>query len=556
MYIFKNAVKSITRSKGRNILIGFIIVIIATASCVALSIKNSAVELVQSYKDSFELTATIGVDRDALRNNAQTAGSDMREIMNSIPAITLDQIKSYGDSDYLNGYTYQLSSSVNSSSLTALSNNTPVPTSGASGNNANGGSDSGNGMKMPDRGGFGVGNGDFTIVGYSGMSAMSEFVDGTYKITSGAMFDDNEATPVCVISKELADENKVAVGDKISLTNPNNEKETYEFTIVGLYSDSSTDSSTSMNWFSNSANQIITSYTALSNIIESSKTASTVASTTTATTTATATAATTATDAAADTDTDTTSSTALSSRLSSTFFLKDETSVEPFAAELKTKGLNEYYTVTTNEDSFTTNVEPITNLNNFATLFLVLVLLIGGLIMFVLNMINIRERKYEVGVLRAIGMKKGKLALQFVCELLMVTFLSIIIGSSVGAVVSVPTANMLLAKEVSNLESSTTDMAKNFGRPDGTGMDMSARGGAPGSSGTTATAPQGGGKNMMGMFGSRGKADYVTQINAVINLKVLFELFGIGILLTIFSSIISIILISRYEPLKILSSRS
>jgi putative ABC transport system permease protein len=59
MYIFKNAFKSITRTKARNILIGVIIVVIATSCCIALSIKNSATKLIESYEDSYNIEATL-----------------------------------------------------------------------------------------------------------------------------------------------------------------------------------------------------------------------------------------------------------------------------------------------------------------------------------------------------------------------------------------------------------------------------------------------------------------------------------------------------------------
>lgn len=42
MYILKNALKSISRSKGRNILIGIIVLVIAVSTCVALSIREAA----------------------------------------------------------------------------------------------------------------------------------------------------------------------------------------------------------------------------------------------------------------------------------------------------------------------------------------------------------------------------------------------------------------------------------------------------------------------------------------------------------------------------------
>jgi len=548
MYIFKNALKSITRSKGRNILIGIIIVIIAISSCVALSIKNAAAEIVISYRENFVLTATIGLDRKTLQSSAQTGGADIRELMTSIKTPTIEDIKNYGTSDNLKGYTYTLSSSVNSTTLVPLSNETVTPTVAASTSTATSSKAATTKNNQPnqnfDRQGGQFARGDFTIVGYSGMSAMTNFVSGTYQITSGAMFEDTDQSAACVISEELATQNSVAVGDVISLSNPSVETEIYEFTIVGLYKDTTTDDSSSMNWFSNSANQIITNYTSLANVVSLSQIASdkSIAD-------AAATAASTST-----TTTATAKATTLNAQLSSTFMLKTTSSVAPFTAELKTKGLNEYYTVITNTSGFDESVKPLTNLDSFATIFLLLVLLIGGIILSVLNMINIRERKYEVGVLRAIGMKKGKLAMQFVAELLMVTFVCIIIGSVAGAVASVPTASMLLKNEVNSMQTADTQVAQNFGRPGGTGNGMPGRAGTgiPGGAG----GPGGGRDIMGGAFNPAQKVNYVTQINAVINIKVLMQLFLIGILLTIISSIISVILISRYEPLKILSNRS
>ena len=42
MYIIKNALKCIGRSKGRTILIGAIVLVIALSSCVGLSIRQAA----------------------------------------------------------------------------------------------------------------------------------------------------------------------------------------------------------------------------------------------------------------------------------------------------------------------------------------------------------------------------------------------------------------------------------------------------------------------------------------------------------------------------------
>ncbi|HEY5575737.1 MAG TPA: hypothetical protein VIK34_03365, partial [Clostridiaceae bacterium] len=124
MYTVKNALKSISRSKGRNILIGIIIMVIAVSSCIALSIRNSANEVVSKQKESFAITATVGINRESMRTNSQSNGTDMRTLMESIPALTVDQLKNYADSKYVKSLNYSITTSLNSSNITAVSNST------------------------------------------------------------------------------------------------------------------------------------------------------------------------------------------------------------------------------------------------------------------------------------------------------------------------------------------------------------------------------------------------------------------------------------------------
>ena len=56
MYILKNSLISIARNKGRNILIGIIILVIACASTVTLAIRNTANNLVKDYEESHDIT--------------------------------------------------------------------------------------------------------------------------------------------------------------------------------------------------------------------------------------------------------------------------------------------------------------------------------------------------------------------------------------------------------------------------------------------------------------------------------------------------------------------
>lgn len=529
MYILKNAWKSIVRSKGRNILIGIIVMIITVSSCIALSIKNSANTIVQNVKDSSIITATLTLDRQALMQDTQASGGDIRTAMSSISSPTIDDIKKYGTSQYLSGYYYTIEASLNSSNIQPIDtnswrNNSSSSSSSTQSNNNGSGSNNGQGgQNMPGR----RNRGDFRITGYSSASAMTNFVNGTYKMKDGSMFDDGTAGNVCVITDELAQLNNLSVGSTITFTNPGDTSKTYDFKVVGVYTNTASSGNDQMiaDPFSDTGNQIITSFDALNNIIGASKSAST------------------------DTSSDS-SSTEITAQVNPTFILKDADSLNSFKADLASMGLNKYYTVQTNSGSIDQTLTPVKNLSSFATVFLILVLVIGGIILIVLNMINIRERKYEVGVLRAIGMKKWKLAFQFISELFIVTFIAIIIGTAAGSISSVPTANMMLQNQISAQQDQQQQISQSFGRTGNFGQGQWQQGG-------NTMLSQGGRQNgAAGFFGFRNNVSYVNQIDAVMNLQVLMEIILIGILLTLLSSSFAVTFISRYEPLKILNSRA
>ena len=60
MYIIKNAWTNIIRGKGRNILIGFIIVAVTVSTCIAITINKSATKLVNKYKNTGYIVVFIG----------------------------------------------------------------------------------------------------------------------------------------------------------------------------------------------------------------------------------------------------------------------------------------------------------------------------------------------------------------------------------------------------------------------------------------------------------------------------------------------------------------
>jgi putative ABC transport system permease protein len=176
--------------------------------------------------------------------------------------------------------------------------------------------------------------------------------------------------------------------------------------------------------------------------------------------------------------------------------------------------------------------------------FLVITLIIGAIVLFVINQINVRERKYEIGVLRTIGMRKSFLTIQFASELLIITIASLILGAGLGACLSAPVGNMLLANEITSSKESTNAVKDNFG----------------------GNMPGGPTNNNQNSSSNRGNFDMskvnglvsiqaYDSIDAVVDFTVVLELLLIGIGLTLISSISSMISIQRFSPLEILKER-
>ncbi len=550
MYIVKNAIRSISRSKGRNILIGIIVLVIAISACIGLSIRQAAQSAKEETLSGMSVTAAISVDRQSIMGDMMgampggTGGSfdkdAFAEMMGGTSVLTLEEYQIYASASTVKDFYYTVTASLNGSD-----NIEAVSTNGSSSSDADegtldGGIDSGmgdfggglGGGGFGGRPGMGMSSGDFSITGYSTDTAMTSFIDGTMTITDGAVFTEGAVSYDCIISEELATYNDLAVGSVITLTNPQNEEESYDLSIVGIYSDSSSNEGFSMMRDSDPANNIYMSYTALNAIIEASQEVSTTVT---------------------DENTGMETETALVGTLSGTYVFATADDYYKFEEEVRTLGLPDTYSVSSQDlTAFENSLVPLNTLGEMALWFLIIILIIGAVILVVLNIFNIRERKYEIGVLMAIGMKKGMVAMQFLTEVFAVTLAAVIIGIGVGAVSAVPVTNALLANQIESSQGQADKITDSFGR--GEMPDMGNIGGFGGGMGGM-QPPSGGGFDMIGNIFGEDVASYVSEVNSAMNLTVVLQMLGIAILLTLVAGAASMLFVMRYEPLKILSNR-
>ncbi|WP_040196244.1 ABC transporter permease [Candidatus Soleaferrea massiliensis] len=126
------------------------------------------------------------------------------------------------------------------------------------------------------------------------------------------------------------------------------------------------------------------------------------------------------------------------------YFLRSPDLLEAFQNELRGKGLPASCTVTANEEEYQQVVAPVEKLSGISNVFLMVVLILGAAVLILVSVMSMRERKYEVGVLRAMGMKKGKVILSMLTEAVAVTAACLIIGLGAGTAAAQPVADILI----------------------------------------------------------------------------------------------------------------
>lgn len=553
MFIVRNALHNVVRNKGRNALMIIIVAIITAAATVALAIVQAAERARTSALDDTTISAQISIDRGAMigkTRDAQSGGADMQAMRESMASkqLTLDDYQKYDKSEYgvaSSYYTETASAAAVDGGVEPVDSNGTVTNQegqSATEQNQSGeqpqspGDDRAGGM--PDagggKGGMMMTTGDFSLVGFSSDEAIANAPNGSFTMDSGQVFgygtdDDGDV----IISKTLADANDLSVGDTFKVADITDDTKTYTFTIVGIYSNT-TENTMPMggpmaSTASDPANAIYTSVSTLDALgLTSGKTIE-------------------ITDARGNTRE------TQAAQLSYTYVFDGKAQYDRFVADVKANGLDDEYTVSSADvEQYEASLVPLNNLAKFAKTLLIVVLCVGAVVLVVLTIFNIRERKYEIGVLTAIGVKKAKVAAQFAIELLAVTAIGLALGVGVGAAVSVPVSNSLLASQVEAQATQQQQQRAQFGRdmqpPSGVGQD-----GATTGEGSLSEAP----KDDNGAPQQWGHAtQMVSKVNATVNWATIGWMLLIGIGLTLLASLVAAVFVMRYEPLQILADRS
>jgi len=530
MYILKNAIENVARNKGRNILMGVIILAIIATTVVALIINNTANTVIASYKDRFSSEVFISPDMARVQEEAQrNATGGMVRIMRPDPVET-ELLLQFADSAYLKesiAYNYI---SVNSydNEITALDQEDETEDESQNEQESSGyysRSNPGGGLAVTSMRAPGM-NGNYRLYG----DFWQDFSDGYRSLESGEMpMNDSE----CIISSDLAELNNISIGDIFTFTaelsvSYDTESEEYseievgdtiifdgvEYTVaegfmggratrevnyqlkvVGIYLDLTDDYANEMMpklAAINRRNEILTTFNTV--IAERNPGESGI-------------------------------------EVDVKYYLENPDMLSAFEAEVRSKGLPDMYLVSTDTASYERIVKPVEGLRGISIAFMLIVLILGGVILALLSTMAIRERKYEIGVLRAMGMKKSKVALGLWTEMIALTCVCLIIGLSVGAIIAQPVTDSLL-----DMQAESEEQSNNM----------------PGGMMITSGMRIGGGA--MNLTVSNATPLSEMQIN--IGIDTIIEIIIIALLLASVAALASISKITKYEPIKILMERN
>ena len=465
MYVLTNAMKNLIRNKGRNILIAAVMLAIIVSTVVTLTINNAAAKVIDEIR--LDIGSKVEIRQDFIEMRQSGLGRE------DASYISMDSFLSFAESDYLSKAIYGANMYAWSDSFRAVDDMSENP---------------GDTTRINDNGEEVVVE-TCKLISTSDPDLLADF--GTSReLVEGEMFSSlNE----CIISEDLAYLNNLAIGDTLELSGSYAEGKNYALTIVGIYSDATEDYT---NWFlamngrfaDNRRNEIITSFDTLMTAGWE-------------------------TNAGLD--------------MKSEYYLKNPDDIKAFEQEVRSKGLPVTYSVDINQAAYDKVSGPLSSMKSATMTFMIVILVLGVIVLALISFIAVRERKYEVGVLRAMGMEKGKVAFGILAEAVMIAAVCLVIGLGSGNAMAQPIADGILAGNVAEAQANDTGANKVLFAGGQMQTDDDAAGFVPESEIEVNLSP-----------------DVITQI----------ILITLG--LAAMSGIIGVVIITQYEPLKILRERN
>ena len=196
--------------------------------------------------------------------------------------------------------------------------------------------------------------------------------------------------------------------------------------------------------------------------------------------------------------------------------------VDSVVASIKSRVGTDKVDVTSNKDQADSAIAPLENIRSISLYSLIGSLVAGAIITLLIMMMIVRERRREIGVLKAIGSSNVGIVAQFVSESLVLTLMGSVIGMVLGVLLSNPVLKVLVSNNSSDSAAPTT-----IGR---------------------------GGSRFV-QFGSQlggGVRNAITNLHATVGIDIIFYGFLAAIVIAIIGSAIPAWLIAKIKPAEVM----
>ena len=498
MNYMKRAIQSLWAKKGRSIIMIAVFSAILIFVLAGLTIRSGADLATTNAKKSVGATVTLSTNREARFKQSDSEDENSRPDPGSFERtpVNLSDAKKIAKLSNVKSYSFEASTSADKSSgIEPISSDsddseeesTDEQMAGFGGGGAPGG----------------MSQGDFQIKGVSESSSYSEFSAGTASLVEGeAITSADEDTNNVLIEQSLAEANDLSVGDKFKIKDSDDKD--VEVTIKGIYKTSDSGDSMSAQFnFMNPSNTIFSSYTMVNTLTGSEgKTID-----------------------------------------SAVYNLEDPKDMDSFVKQANKLIDTDTFSLETNDQMYQQMLQPLNNVSSFAKNIVILVAVAGVVILTLIIMLSIRERKYEIGVLLSLGESRMKVISQFFVEIFICMIFALGIAAASGNVVGNAVGNQLLSQQTTsqNVEGQEANAAGNNGGPGGQGqMPGGGNGG-----------PRGGGQMGGNPF---TQTEEIQELNISVKPMEILSLAGIGLGISLFSIVLSSAGILRLNPKKILIS--
>lgn len=482
MNFVKRAWLSLVAKKCRTVLLAVITSAIMLFVLAGLLINNAADSAIKNVKANVGATLTLSANREAAFSKSQASSSSTTKKTVKMSSVKLSDAAKIAKLNHVASYNVSATASVNASSFDAITTTSSF--------NQQGGSDSSS-------------SGDISISGLTNTASSTSFTDGTNKITKGrGITASDKNTNNVAIESELAKQENISVGDTITVKSASGSK-SYKLKVVGIYKSSSSSSTQMGPGASDPGNTIYGSYT-LANTIKGTKYANT-----------------------AD---------------SVTFTISEPSKI----SSVKTAGNkiinNSKYTLATNDASYQTVKSAMSSVKSFSNKIVWLVSIAGTIILALIVILMVRERRHEIGILLSMGEQRWKIIGQLFTEMVIILVVGLAVAGIGGKFVGDKLGSQLVSSQAAT-------SAGTISAPGDKNVQMS---GKPSGGGGGSMA--GGSKPSGGMSGGATAGTSTSDTDIDVNLSVveMVELGGFGLAIMFLSVLLASGGILRLQPKKVL----